>query len=52
MNKRQYKKIVKRKAKELAKLTVKQVNEIIEEFERGLICGLEKAMKKVEDSND
>ena len=52
MNKRQYKKIVKRKTKELVRLTAKQVNEIFEDFGRGLICGLEKAMKKVEDSND
>lgn len=44
MNKRQYKKMIKKYTIELHK--------IFEEFERGLICGLEKAMKKVEDSDD
>ena len=44
MNKRQYKKMIKKYTIELHK--------IFEEFERGLICGLEKAIKKVEDNND
>ena len=52
MNKRQYKKLVKRNAFKIASLTAKEMIEFMEEFARGIKEGIESRMKKEEDNND
>ena len=52
MNKRQYKKLVKRNALKIASLTAKEMNEFMEDFARGIKEGIESRMKKEEDNND
>ena len=50
MNKRQYKKLVKRNAFKIANLTEKEMYEIMKEFARGIKEGIESRMKKEEDN--
>ena len=50
MNKRQYKKLVKRNAFKIASLTAKEMIEFMEDFARGIKEGIESRMKKEEDN--
>ena len=52
MNKRQYKKLVMKNALKIARLTEKEMYEIMKEFARGIKEGIESRMKKEEDNND
>ena len=46
MNKRQYKKLVKRNALKIASLTAKEMNEFMEDFARGIKEGIESRMSE------
>ena len=46
MNKRQYKKLVKRNALKIASLTAKEMNEFMEDFARGIKEGIESRMNE------